>query len=267
VATFRPINVCACVLTLSMTAPAARGEQFTGGISATWTDPVGGGVEGVGTGAVRFTGADPIGELKFTAAGPFSAGPQPFQLGRVDFTAGGLQPSQLTFRVGLDTATTGGAAGTAVFSPRVAIDEFSEPGYRELQVIFDRTAHSTATLGGKAYTLGFAGLTNSTTWDPTFGDRLIGVVGEPTSTGYLWATLDPAPDKVGSPIPVPGPVETPPPVRGPVETPEPGTGGTSTEGGGQDVPGVPEPATWILAGIGLAGLGVVRRLTKVSGAA
>jgi hypothetical protein len=267
VATSRPINVCACVLAISITAPVARGEQFTGAISATWTDPVGGGVEGVGTGTVRFTGADPVGELKFTAAGPFSAGAQPFQLGRVDFTAGGLQPSQLTFRVGLDTATAGGPKGTAAFSPRVSVEEFSEPGYRELDVIFDRTAHSTATVGGKPYTLGFAGLTNSTTWDPTFGDRLIGVVGEPTSTGYLWATLNPAPDKVGSPTSVPGPVETPPTVRGPVETPPPVEVPPVSGSGGQDVPGVPEPATCVLAGIGIAGLGVVRRLRTASGAA
>ena len=234
------IKACYFVLVAMLAAaPAARGQgaRFAGAVTGDFIEPIGGSVEGVGTNTLRFLGDSPEGSLHFTAAAGYSAADHPFLLGRVEFTAGGDMPSQVTFRVGLEAQTTVCARGAVQFSTPIPFLVSGEPGFRQESLQFGPNQKWTEKVGGTDYTLAFAGITDAPVWTGTASEVLTAVGGQPGVAGYVWATLDP-PSLTTVPQGQCG-CYTPP-------------------------PGVPEPATWLLAGIGFVGAAAARkRLRRV----
>ncbi len=224
------IYACLCVLAVGA---AVRGQSFEPDFRGTFIDPVGGNASGLGTPSVQFIDGSPTGSLTFTASADIHPATTPFLLGRIDFTAGTANPSSITFQVTADVFDRNCAPSTLAFTPKIRFEEFSEPGLTDRTAIFSPANSSTVNFDGSNYTFAFAGLSASTEWNAQYGDSLGATVGQNGNSAYLFATLDPLPPRV----------DFGPPANCGCEPP----------------PSVPEPATWLLFGIGAIGWAGVKK--------
>lgn len=225
------IGLCVCF------ASTGHGQTLAGSVTGVFTNPLGSDVGGVGTNTITFPGtADDTGTLRFTATANYSISDQPFLLGRVDFQSVVTDVRGLTFQVTLGTQNDDGSVGSVDFCPTLSLLQTGEPGFREVNLLFDPNQMHTSAVNGTPYTFAFAGVTDGESWPGYANDTLYSVAGNAASTGYIWGVLEQA--APGTPI-----------------DPNCGTG----DCGCNPPPGVPEPATGLLAILGLLGAAGVRR--------
>jgi hypothetical protein len=216
-----------CIVALGIVGSAsAQTTQFNGTLDGTFTRAVGGNVSGVGTSTLQFNGST-TGTFTFTPAATYAAFDQPFLLGKIDFDAGGNSPSNITFTLSLDATFPDGRRGRVDFGPNLEVEQFAESSYR-LQTAFF-TGSDTTTVGRSEYTLHLDRVTPTTTYDPNAPRLITDDNGPGTSEGFVWAKI------TQRNLPYP-----------PCHEPHP----------------VPEPATWVMALLGMVGLGGMVWLKK-----
>lgn len=199
---------------------------FSGSVGGVFTNPREGDVDGAGTNVIVFPGTVLNGELRFTPAASYTAGTEPFLLGRFDFQAVGTSVSGLTFNVTLGTQNADGSTGSVDFCLDMPIVQVGEPGFREIQLLFDPNETHTSAVNGTPYTFAYAGITPTEERADEVYNALGSIADVQAGSGYLWATVVQAP--AGTPI-------------------DPDCGCIDCN---QPPPGVPEPATAILAAFG-----------------
>lgn len=214
------------ILALFAQSPSLIAEPISGTKSAVWLNPTGGTVTGAGTDWLDF-GIDTVGSLGWTGNSYFSTTTgTPFALGAVWLVNGSSidAPTAATFSVTLDiNSPTNETPATFAFDSSL----LSEGGALKFSVTPGQTSNWTSS-SGTTYSLEMLGLGNNLPWDGTTISELTAGPDDNTNQTYAYIYGRLSADVL-------------------------------TTDDSSCVPQVPEPSAWILAGIGMSLLPMLRR--------